>query len=52
MIMDSVELVGRIQNKSVRSEDVRMIGRVAINSAPRIYGIVAKHIKRQKNAKT
>lgn len=48
LLFDVEGLVGRVRDKNVHPEDVRMIGRGAIKSAPRIYGAVARHIRAKK----
>jgi len=48
VLMDAEGIFGRIRDKRVHPEDVRLIGRGAINSAPRIYGAVARHIRAKK----
>lgn len=53
ILMDAAELAGRVQNNEVRAEDVRGAGRAVVNSVPRVYRFVARHIrKQQENAET
>jgi len=47
-LMDAEGLVNRVANRQVDPEDVRMLGRGAVNSAPRIYKAVVRHIKAKK----
>jgi hypothetical protein len=48
VLMDAEGIVGRIRDKRVHPEDVRLMVRGGINSAPRIYGAVARHIRAKK----
>jgi len=45
------ELLDRIINKKVRQEDVRDGAHAIINSIPRVYRVVSRHIKDRKNEK-
>lgn len=49
-LMDSADLVRRVRDHSVRPEDIRDIGRAAIKVGPRLYSIVARHIREKKHA--
>ena len=52
-IIETKGLISRIQTKTVRPEDVRRGGRVVVNSLPRVYQVVERHIrKRVTDAKT
>ena len=52
-LVDAAELVGRVQNREVRAEDVRAAGKAAVNSIPRVYQFVARHVrKNRENAET
>ena len=50
-LMDGAELVERIRTKQVRASDVRNGARRVVNAAPKIYQAVARHVRKQKNAK-
>lgn len=50
MLMDASDIIHRIRDKSVRPEDVRALGRGAMNSAPKLYDAISKYIRERKNA--
>lgn len=47
-LFDAAELAERVRTDNVRREDVRAGFRVAVNSLPRIYNVIAKHIAKDK----
>lgn len=53
LLLDAAELVGRVRDQQVRPEDIHNAGRAIINSAPRVYKFIARHVRKQQgNAKT
>ncbi len=48
VLLDASELVERIREERVEPEDVRRGARAIVNSAPRVYRAVARHIRNRK----
>jgi len=47
-LLDAAELVGRVQNQEVRAEDVQAGARAVVNSIPRVYRVVARHVRKNR----
>lgn len=45
-LVDVAEFAERVREKCVEPEDVQAIGRGVVNSLPRVYHAVARHIKK------
>ena len=48
VLLDASELAERIREERVEPEDVRRGARTIVNSAPRMYRAVARHIRNRK----
>lgn len=47
-LIDAEGFVTRVREKRVHREDVRAAGRAIVNSAPKIYDVVARHIRKKR----
>ena len=47
MLLDVAEFAERVREERVRPEDIRQGGRKIVNSLPRVYRAVARHIQKR-----
>ncbi len=46
-LLDVAEFAERVRDERVQPEDVRQGGRMILNSLPRVYNAVARHMRKQ-----